>query len=236
MKPLTDSCAATLLGHMSCQNCMSAVPRALRVQILYRSPWYYYCFGSHPSLFVLCVCLSDTRLLCRCAQCVTRGGWTGHHVMMTISMLWWWARRVFNLTKTSKKLVIIIHFTAELVSCQFNTGWVTRGHFDCYIGIFSFVENLVRPPDPLWLCPLSRLCSLYLCLLILKCQLIIVTITWLHPPSSDMWHHYPKAPKGTCSWARLNLVISGVARISLLLGHSMGTLRLYELPCEVQSL
>ena len=55
MKPLTDSCAATLLGYMSCQNCMSAVPRALRVQILYRSPSYYYCFGSHASLFVLCV-------------------------------------------------------------------------------------------------------------------------------------------------------------------------------------
>ena len=136
MKPLTDSCAATLLGHMSCQNCMSAVPRALRVQILYRSPCYYYCFGSHASLFVLymcfrMLCLSDTRLLCRCARCVTRGGWTGHHVMMTISMLWWWAHGVFNLAKTSKKLVIMIHFTAELVSCQFNTGWVTRGHFDC---------------------------------------------------------------------------------------------------------
>ena len=29
---------------------------------------------------------------------------------------------------------------------------------------------------------------------------------------------------------------SGVARTSLLLGHSMGTLRLYKLPCEVQKL
>ena len=33
-----------------------------------------------------------------------------------------------------------------------------------------------------------------------------------------------------------SLCSSGVARTSLLLGHSMGTLRLYKLPCKVQKL
>ena len=33
-----------------------------------------------------------------------------------------------------------------------------------------------------------------------------------------------------------SLCLSGVARTSPMLGHSMGTLRLYELPCEMQKL
>ena len=51
-----------------------------------------------------------------------------------------------------------------------------------------------------------------------------------------LYHHYLEVrgcTKNTFASAHED---SGVARISPLLGHSMGTLRLYELPREVQKL